>query len=371
MSENYKTREACFICSSPYQIINAISIITNKEMDADLYIFGAFPGYEIIAEKLGAYSLFTSIHAIDLIKIGAKGKSRALKELFFAERTVGRFLDKNIAYHSCYYTSRSSLKSAMLKVLLKRNPGMKRIVFEEGMGTYSDRGNLLSVSKTRCFLEKMLKWNIDNPETTVILAYIPELVHYKAPFDQCVVSPLPRLNLTETNRKMLCDVFSVPDDGSITERCVIFDSKRSGPSLLETDQMLLMDQCYEIIAQYLGKEHVILKPHPRSVEKSSCDLKTYLYQGIPMEILYAEMPDLEHRILVSFVSSAVFTPKILFDAEPTVICLHNIIRDNRISKNFGGIFEKFKDTYRHRERVFSPDSTEELKSYLEAVKSQV
>ncbi len=175
---------------------------------------------------------------------------------------------------------------------------------------------------------------------------------------------MPRINLTKDTKKMLCSVFSVFDNSEIQEKCIIFDSKRNGTTLLSQEQMTLLDQCYRVVINCVGNDNSVLKPHPRSSESCSINVKTYPNQGIPMEVLYAGMSDIQDRILVSFVSTAVFTPKILYDVEPIIICLHQIAKENQISKNFESIFEKFRGIYNNKERVLAPTSIEELEAQL-------
>ena len=368
MKKNIIIRNACFICSSPYQVIIALSIVLENPQDADLYVYGTFSGYQELVERLRKYQLFQNIYAVDLSAIGVTGRLRCIWETFFADRIVRKFLPDSISYNICYFSSRSSLKSAQLKVLLDRNPEMRRVMMEDGMGTYSDKGNLLSVSKSRRVFERVLRWKLDDPGNTKFMVNCPELVNNPAPFDICEVERISVLKLNSANQQMLFDIYSLPDDGVINEKCIIFDTKRHGTTILPKEQMTLMDKCYSIVAEHIGYQDVILKPHPRSTEECLCGAPQYTYPEIPMEVLYAEMSELEKRILVSFVSTAVFTPKILFDAEPFVICLHRIVKDNRISSNFESIFEKFRKLYNDPLRVMAPGSLEELETCLQMIK---
>ncbi len=353
-------REACFVCTSPYQLLNSIAIIQNHKMDADLYIFSTFPCFKEVAEKIQKYSLFTNVYAVDIAKIGFRGKWLKLKGTFFVNTYLNRFLDKNICYRKFYFSCRSTFKSAMLRTLLSRNPEMRLIVFEDGMGTYSDRHSSLAVTNARRLYEKILRLDLINPARTTFMAHFPHLVHYTSPYDVCTIEELPRLDQSPENRYMLCDLFSVPEDDTIHERCIIFDPKRSGPTLLSAEQTAIMEHCYQIVINNLGNDNVILKPHPRSVEACAVDIRSYTHQEIPMEVLYADMSDLKDRILVSFVSTAIFTPRMLFDVEPIIISLHRIVRDNKTSRNFEGIFEKFREVYHNAERVYAPETIEEL-----------
>ena len=357
-------REACFVCSSPYQVIGVLGIQLKLRLDADIFIFSSFPDYDRLAEKLEGYGLFRRVYPIDLSEIGLRGRWRVLKETVLAKPILKRFLPKDAAYAAYYFSSRGSLKTAMLKVLSDRNPEMKRVVYEDGMGTYSDSASLLNASASRRFLEKALAWDLDDPGKTSFMAYLPELVHYPAPYDRCAVEQMPRLPLDDQTRKMFCDLFSIRNESEIREKFIIFDTKRWDKERCNSDQLQLLDQCYQIVLDTAGRDNVILKPHPRSTKELQSGIRVYPNKGVPMEAIYAVMPDMRDRILISFVSSAVFTPKILLDEEPVVICLHRIVTDNRNSRVFDGIFEKFRNTYRQPERVLAPASIEELRQRL-------
>ena len=362
-------REACFICTSPFQVLGAISIVAKERMEADLFLIGTFRDSEIVADRIRKYSLFNNVYFVDPKKIGIRGKIDNIKKIIFAEGIVNKFLDKNVSYDRYYYTSRSLLKSALLKVLLDRNPEMKRIIFDEGMGTYSGNGRLLSVSMPRRVLEKMMRWKLDDPKKTEILAYLPDLVKYEKPFDSCIVHQMPYLDYKGDMREMMRDLFAIPEDGIIREQCIIFDTKRNETASLSSEQLDILDQCYEKIIHYTGKDKVILKPHPRSTKPCPDGIGTYPYTGIPMEALYTFMPDLQDRILISFVSSAVFTPKILFDKEAVVICLHRLFKGNETSAVFEDIFQKMRGAYRQPERVIAPNTVEELEEQLQTINS--
>ena len=64
-------RQACFACTTPYQVLGAISITKQENLDADLYIFGMFSGYEKVAEKLRDHAIFANVYAADATKTGA------------------------------------------------------------------------------------------------------------------------------------------------------------------------------------------------------------------------------------------------------------------------------------------------------------
>lgn len=358
-------RQACFACTTPYQVIGAISITIGKQLDADLYVFGMFPKYEEICERIREQNIFANVYAIDCTKIGWPNRIEGFLQMLFAEKTVSPFLPEKAEYETFYSSSRALTKTILQKVLLTRNPGMSRVIYEDGMGTYSGDSHPLNPTRLKSIAEKILGWKLDDPGKTIMMAYIPELVDVPEYLKGCKVEQMPRLRNDDRTRQMLEDIFSTNPDSMIRERYIIFDTLRPNPLFLSDSEMEVLDTCYSCVEQLVEGDDIIIKPHPRSKNKSSADIRLYAHQELPVEILYAEMDDMEKRVLISYTSSAVFTPKILFDKEPEVISLHRILMNTKSSQLFEGIYEKFKSTYSDQERVSAPESIDELTAILE------
>ena len=365
MKKRYQNHGTCFICTSPYQLIGAIGIAKKLDTDSDLYISGEFPGYDVMADRLRKYDVFSNVYVADSKDVMAKGRLASIKMTFLSEKALAAFLPADVSYDACYVSSRSTLKATMLSVLRKRNPDMRRVIFDDGLGTYSGKGNLINASPTRGKIERLLGRDLDNPEKIDAIAYLPELVSFPGELGKIKIGQQPRIELNEESRTMLTDVFEMDKDSGIDEKYIVFDTKRRGGNLdaMTNEEKDLLDECYRVVKEYAGDD-IICKPHPKSVEEGSSGIRLYPYQGIPMEALYLNMRDIDDRVLVSHVSTAVFSPKIFLGKEPRVICLHKILKDNPSSITFESIYEKFRNTYSDPERVIAPISLEELADKL-------
>ncbi len=366
---SYEIREACFACAAPYQIVEAIGIVQELGLEADLYVFATFPNHAQIAERLEKFHVFSNIYAINTEKIGRHTWIKALQNFLLPNHVATKFMPQHVAYRYYYSTSRSSLRATQLKVLWDRNPEMKRVMFEDGLGSYSKRGGLMRTTKLRSIAEHMLGWNLERPESMLFMSYLPDLMELPAPFNVCPVEQMPRIKMNEYNRLLIRDIFSLDDSAMITDRGIIFDLPRRGDPYIDyftQDQLDILDSCYELVRKYAGDD-LICKPHPKSTERTKANIKIYPHQEIPMEIMYAEIDNLDELVLISLVSSAVFTPKIVFDAEPYVICIYKILEDERIFDRFNGIYEKFRNEYREKERVSAPSTMVEMEQILEKI----
>ena len=362
-------KPACFACTTPYQVMGAIGIAQAlyPDADSDIYIFGMFPNYDSVAAQLRKQNVFSEVIAVDCEKLKSPGKVRGFLQMAFAENTVSFFLPKGVCYEKFYSSSRALPKTITMHVLSKRNPSMQRVIYEDGMGTYASNSHPLNATKMMERAEKLLGWNIDDPDHTSMLAYISELVDPPEYIKGQTVGQMPRLKFDSRTVSLLEEVFSVGSDAHISERIIIFDTLRKYSRYMDEAQFILLDECYDTIRSYAGGQDIICKPHPRSGFETKSQIEVYKNQEVPMEILYATMDDLEDRILISYTSSAVFTPKIMFDKEPVVLSLHRILNETRGSVVFEGIYLKFKGIYKDSGKVMAPENMDELKACLSRI----
>ena len=359
----YDLREACCLCTTPYQLIGLISIVQECKLNADCYIFYSNPTKKILAEKLRQYNIFANIITVDLQngKLIVLGNKNKLLQLLFPAKAVSHFLPNDISYAKYYMPNLWRIYTIPLMVLRKRNPDMDLTIYEDGMGTYMQDVLILNGKKKRRIAEKFLAKNLYN-EKTKMMAHIPELVPSQPYLKNLIVEQMPRLNLNKATINMLEDVFSVNENTKINEKYIIFDVSRDfSLKAFGEDGLKILCYCYEFIARLVGND-IIYKPHPGLKADNDVSIKKYTQRQIPMEILYASMEDLEDRVLISFISTTMFTPKILFDKEPKVISLHRILN----YMPFEQTFEKFRGIYRNKERVIAPNSIEELADVIKA-----
>lgn len=354
---------ACFACTTPYQLLGAISIAQKLDVDTDLYIFGMFPDYETIANRLSSYNIFSRIIPVDCSRYKGISKKKALMQVINSGRETARFLDPSIKYDSFYCSSRAHVKLLLQRELMRRNPALRIVIFEDGLGTYSESSSVLNTSKLRKSAEHLIGWNSFDPERISMMVRHPELLELPNYLKDVKIEKMPAFMWDETNREMLLDVFGVCRNDLINERVIIFDVTRG---VYKDDlgvNVDLLDECYDMTIKKFSTSQVICKPHPRSRVSPNVDITKYNLVGVPMEVLYAGMADLENRILVGTFSTALFSPKMMFDVEPIVILLYKLVWPD--NKEIPAVFKKLYSMYKHKERIIAPNSIEELKDYLE------
>ena len=369
----YDLQKACFACTTPYQVLGAISIVRSEKLCADIYIFSMFSGYLELAQRLIEMHLFENVIVVDCDKVGplshchAKSLARikAFIQITFPARCLREYVGKKIAYECFYSSSRAHVKLLLQKVLQKRNPKMNVVIYDDGLGSYLVDSHVLRTSKLRKKAEKFLGWDLFVPNQVSIQLYLPSIAQLPTELRQYPISQMPRIDWNASDERALIKlVFGTTERIQYPERVILFDNVRGAESRKHMFEQI--DQCFAEIVDLAGQNNVAYKPHPRSREKSHVPCHEIIEQGTPMEILYSEMNDLESRILIAYNSTATYTPKLLFGAEPWVVNLHRIVGPP-LQENAETLYQTFLPTYNNKGKLLAPNNMQELREILKKI----
>jgi hypothetical protein len=131
---------------------------------------------------------------------------------------------------------------------------------------------------------------------------------------------------------------------------------------MKEKRLSTITDCYKITYSLLDGNNIVCKPHPRSTCKIDDGIKEFSYQGVPMEVIYSLMDDLCDRILVGNLSTALFSPKLMFGKEPYVISIHRII-DSNVTE-YDSIYYGLYSLYIEKDRIFAPKNLQEFSEVL-------
>ena len=361
-------KNAIFACTTPYQIMGAINIILADKIDADLIIFGLFKDYESVAERIRKCRVFSDVYVVPTERSKCRSQYDAGWQMIKAKSIVNEFLPRNIAYKTCYSSSRAHIKNILIHELIRRNRKLQIIIYDDGMGSYSEDSHVLNTSVTRRKIEKYLRWELFSPENVSFLIYEPLLFEKPKELNTCKVMKMPKQNENSKASEIISYVFGMTPEDNIRERVILFDPLRGFDE--ERDKKLItIDKCYEIIVEKFGYENVILKEHPRSIDNTDINIKVFEKMGIPMEAIYSRMADLENRILITYASTAVYTPKMMFGVEPIVINLFKITDGN--NSEWMEQHKKFSASYERKDRILAPDNLDELEMIITNLTSEI
>ena len=366
MSKEKTVRQACFLCTTSFQIWGAVSLQLANRLKADIIVFDDLNGYREIAEGLQQTGLFENVIPVDFygsLKNKKDNRPAIIRRMLTAERYVSRWIDKQTVYESLYTSSAAVSKSVFMRVLTKRLDRVGIVIYDDGIGSYQEKGRIKKGSQKFQRVKKMLGWQelLQNPDR--ILLYEPEL--YQAE-DGVRVEPMPKIALTPENKAVLRRIFGEEEENlQFPQQVVLFDTFRLPNRKKEEEDRL--DQVFCGIAEICGEDRVILKEHPRSLARSRAEVARLSRAGVPMELLYAHQEDLQDKILVALNSTALFSPKMLFDKEPYLVLLYKLTSDDpAVREKRDALYGKLTGMYSRADRILIPETEDELREFLKS-----
>lgn len=353
-----------FFCGAPYQVIIATHLIHTewKDEKVDLYILDHFAGAKDLSNRLRSLNLFNRVIYCKVLYLLDTFSSFRPKRIlqrfdnytFSCEKIVRSHLSyRGQLYSDVYYSYPDFIIKLALKVFHKYNMDIKIHLFEDGFGgyfplpRYNRRYNdvfyrLTGVSK--------LVWRYDS-----IRVFRPELMYTT----EVPIKKIPSINIEDKQyREMLNSVFNYSTSDSIEERIVFFEQPNYNVPTLD-------DLLKEIISPYLSDD-AIVKLHPRTKQPERYrGFNVYKNSGLPWEVII-QNSDIKDNILISSHSTALLTPKLLFNKEPIIVFLYDLPEVKKLfdiersNPRITGFIKRFKQLYDYPERVLIPSSIQEL-----------
>ena len=200
----------------------------------------------------------------------------------------------------------------------------------------------------------------------VTYLFRPELLVGSKDYELKRICPIDKIDFA--NHYLYCTSLKNGNNSYSDRRVFFFDAPRE--EIFTNDRaMSAMNNWYKIIEEKLGASNIIVKPHPRAAQNYCYGDEVDIYDesNAPIEIDYLKC-DLDNMIFVSFMSTAVITPKLLFDKEPIVLLLCFLNEEYyRLSDKQIIFYEKIYDLYEDKNRFFMPKNVKELSSALQII----
>ena len=359
-----QNRPACFLCTTPLQVLGAIDLVQGLELDADIILFDDFADYVLVGERLKQAGYFANVYVVDFYR-SLSTHNRFLVRLIlffrmvFGECYLRKYLTRDICYDKLFTSSSAVSKMVIVNALSRRNRRMTVSMYDDGIGSYS--GNKRTRTGSRLFqrAKSILHWHNPVDHAEELYLYQPELARDSGQ----TILKMPALPLDETNRTRLDSVFCTgdPEELRIKQRVILFDTFRKN-IIPEVEKL---DQIYENISEICGKDNVLLKDHPRSILKSSVRVDKFPNKALPFEIVYLHQENPEDKILVALNSTAVFTPKMIFKSNPRIMLIYRLVSDDpEIRAKRDALYLNMIKIYGDTDRISIPETVDEMRIVL-------
>lgn len=364
-------RDACFYCTTPYQIMCAIAITKSGGKIADIYIE---PRFELgdLDKRLKQLRIFAEVHVVD-VKIWNRFRAgfclmrwaRMLQGYMRLSDTAQSILLADIAYDDFFY-SFPSYQTSILSVYLSKM-GTNINCCDDGQGSYTCENWHVYPIKERVFRKIFFNADTRNRDEQWWL-YLPEFYRMINSPDIRPIQKIENIwNRSEIQKDMIF-LFGMTEDKAIRDDVILLDIVWD-ETLDERGEEQLRN-VYNIIFAAFGKEHVLIKKHPRNKKMPYIGCR-YNDSTIPFEILVMGQ-DVNKKILISLCSTATATFKLMQDEEPYILLLYKVVSGFTAEySNMDNYFRGLQALYRVSEKVMIPNNIGELKQCLKLLKGKV
>lgn len=371
------------IAATPYQILNAISLSIHyfKDEPIELYIYSNFyKGVSDTSEKLKNMNLFKNVYLpIDPCVFIDSPERTTLSEDYETLEIEGIIKDgfgvdlQTKFYDKIVCASMNRAAYALVTYYSFYNKLLQTYLFDEGLSqylSYADNidNSIAFLEETNYHISQVVKNHSSIPKLTKHFLNKPNL------FTQERFVPIEKLPKFDTQNKELVTMLSElyrynPSDNEFLDRKIVFFSQPIATTALTRIQLL---EVLSIIEHSFGIDDFIIKFHPGELN-SFPELRNYHISekaGTPWEI-FCMNHDYSDKIFITSFSSAVFTPNMLFDQQPTIIILDNLKYEvgNRDTA-LNSFFLRFRAAYPNPNKVFIPKTMAEFRAILAKLKQE-
>ena len=354
----------CIIISTPFQLISAFSIVEqNAEFESDLYIIGNFKNYQNVADKVRKTGIFANVvtYSLNDIRIGQQSKNAvfraAMRQISYMsyERSGRKIALYDRKYSRVYFAA--AVSAAELIMYFQKHYKPEFYLFDDGVMTYRDIKWVNGEGEKFKTIKKLIYRCIGMPKPHIVV-YSPVLFNSMYPKGE-KVNELQVIS--ERAKEFLCDIFDVSSEDIFDQPVTVIECKVS--DYLTDESSEILENIYEQIIEKTGIQNIVFKRHPRD-SRTPIAGREYLEGTVPFE-LFSCIDDLTNKVLVAWDSTAVLTPKLFYNQEPTIVLLYKLV-EGKIN-NFeqtDRLYREFKEIYTDKTKFIIPETEQELKAAI-------
>jgi len=349
------------LCDTTYQILSAISFRignTNSSDRVDLLVDTLRTrnvDMNALAHRIKESNVFSNVYCIN----NYQGKYENVKPIikileWLFPRAVYNSMTKKIRRDCDYDAVVVSGPFSTQRCLIAAYPHSRILFIEDGLGSYIGRLGINELSWRGKIAQKLCKYSPTHIFPEAVYLYSPKL--YVGEYKPII----RRLNFPISHMEVLSSVFFT--DTSSIKRIYgnykfIYFSQLINPNATEIQ---LENTLIEAIKRYY-KDDFIIRPHPRG--------ETAVYDGLNVDASYSQWElccsEIDDTVvLIGNFSTALFIPKLLYNAEPTVIFTYKIYGNNYVD----AAVKRLQNLYSDKKKVVCVSTMDELLETIESLK---
>lgn len=364
--------EACFFCTTPYQVCTVVGMIRSLNYhNVDIYILNQFEEAAQLVQSVEKEGIADRVILVDdhLIKekyFIRKGeirqRLRILLTYFQISKIVPDILLPHTAYNQMFVSTKAVVPNLVHLYFVKKKLPVEYYYFDDGEGSYDN--DLIYRTGKRDYLIRRIVFGkescrYDYPR----YLYSPKL-YSLLHTDGALVRKIPNF-WNETQYRLLMNrIFHYETDAGINiidTQVIILDIYRGET---KTDLGRFFDAKIKAVEELVGADSFLIKQHPRTIQEKNTNYRYMCDSSLPFELVCMNN-DLEEKVIIAYSSTAVVTPKLLFNQEPYIILLYKMYNTSDIPERQERYYHACKELYKSNSRFIIPETEDE---FYEAIK---
>lgn len=363
-----------FFCTTPYQVLTVYTLSQQLKGLSDIFIIDQFEQAGQLADAAKQCCVFNKVYLIredSIFKMKRKGvKPWQLRlrymELYLRLDSVTRELIPDLSIYTDLFASCNSFIARMFFMYAAKNRmDMKYHYYDDGIGSYYNR-KIYYLSPfdyyARLFFVGRRAANIKYD----LYLYYPKLFESLLPDIKVATYTINPIQRHDKEIKTVDRIYTVDQYKKISQEVVFLDTVHAEMKFPMGHERVIYE--VEEIIKEVGDENIIIKSHPRDVNRwFPCEY--YENSNLPMEVLCMHQ-DFSDKILISYFSTSVITPKMLYGQEPVLIMLYKVMGSTINIELKDKLCKSIKALYEDESRVCVPETKEELLGIIKSLKAK-
>ncbi|MBR3171039.1 MAG: hypothetical protein IKF22_07285 [Lachnospiraceae bacterium] len=355
-----------YVCATPYQLLNILNMHMNailyrddKHVHTTLCIIDIFPKTSDIADNVSKLNIFNEVYVIP--EEDRKSQKNGYRKYFSLAYDVlfpGRLIKQqfgteryNQLVHG-YDAIIASVFSHTIAALRTVNRHAKLYMIDDGIGSYF--GNSIKTMRSNDYLRLLRLRNRGINIAKVDALYLTQIEFSTSTLSDNVIQ-LPYIS--DTIIMTAKRIFLHQSAEELYNKQIIW--------LTQPIRTPALNKVSNQISQMLlsHKSSVVVRPHPREKNRDNYVLYDIDKSNNMWELMISDL-QIDTKLLISYHSTALFSPKLLYDKEPYLIFAYKLLNLS-YNEMLEEIICKLRDIYKNKDRICVPDSFEEMESFID------
>ncbi len=357
------------IVATPLQLFNAIIIMRHFFPDekCDLFVLNIACDMHPVINNYKRLDVIEDVYYLDNL-CTKSSRIGILWDHLFTKRSHRKVIKQASCkqYNELFTTWVGRASTWLFTKLSKTNPGLNIHFYEEGIGVYANE--IYAIYNGIRKMYRLLGYKYEADYAKKIFVYQPKMCGN-------LHNNLERVKIGDVTADDICYLGTIIPSSRIKPYlcdAIYFENDFRQTVFEGINEAEIIEKLAEVIPY----EKLIIRMHPRSPQNKYSN-KSFIIDGnvgVSWEdIIAADYEHIERVVLISNISTAVFSPKLIYGKEPKVLMIGKAIKNEYKGEKWAEAFWgesieaftlSFKELHNNKDNVQIPNDFQEMNRIL-------